>query len=206
MCLDFTDLNKACPKNCYLLSRIDALVNWILGYEILYFLDAFKDYHQMRMNEEYQEKTAFFTDQEIYCYTTMPFGLKNTRATYQRLVNRIFKFQIGRNVEAYVDDILLKSKETSAFLSDVREVLRVLRNTRMMFNPKKCLFGVTSKKFLGYLVSRPEIEANPDKVKAIQDMSLPRNVQEVQRLKDLLAAGIAFCLNLLRRLYYFSRC
>ncbi|XP_027165899.1 uncharacterized protein LOC113765851 [Coffea eugenioides] len=105
----------------------------------------------------------------------MPFGLKNAGATYQRLINRLFKDQIGRNVEAYVDDILVKSLTTSAFLSDVREVFGVLRDSRMKLNPKKCVFGVTSGKFLGYLVSHREIESNPDKVKAIRDMSPPRN-------------------------------
>nr|XP_027126139.1 uncharacterized protein LOC113742510 [Coffea arabica] len=140
------------------------------------------------MSEEDQEKTAFYTDQGVYCYTTMPFGLKNTGATYQRLINRLFKDQIGRNVEAYVDDILVKSLTTSTFLSDVREVFGVLRDSRMKLNPKKCVFGVTSGKFLRYLVSHRGIEANPDKVKAIQDMSPPRNLREVHRLNGRLAA------------------
>nr|XP_027120487.1 uncharacterized protein LOC113737455 [Coffea arabica] len=188
MCVDFTDLNKACPKDCYPLPRIDALVDSAMGHEILCFLDAFKGYHQIGMSEEDQEKTAFYTDQGVYCYTTMPFGLKNAGATYQRLINRLFKNQIGRNVEAYVDDILVKSLTTSAFLSDVKEVFGVLRDSRMKLNPKKCVFGVTSGKFLGYLVSHRGIEANPDKVKAIQDMSPPRNLREVQRLNGRLAA------------------
>ncbi|XP_071905664.1 uncharacterized protein [Coffea arabica] len=188
MCVDFTDLNKACPKDCYHLPRIDALVDSAMGYVVLCFLDAFKGYHQIGMSEEDQEKTAFYTDRGTYCYTTMPFGLKNAGATYQRLINRLFKNQIGRNVEAYVDDILVKSLATSSFLSDVREVFGVLRDSRMKLNPKKCVFGVTSGKFLGYLVSHRGIEANPDKVKAIQDMSPPRNVREVQRLNGRLAA------------------
>ncbi|XP_027166062.1 uncharacterized protein LOC113766031 [Coffea eugenioides] len=192
MCVDFTDLNKACPKDCYPLPRIDALVDSAMGHEILCFLDAFKGYHQIEMSEEDQEKTAFYTDQGVYCYTTMPFGLKNAGATYQRLINRLFKDQIGRIVEAYVDDILVKSLTTSAFLSDVREVFGVLRNSRMKLNPKKCVFGVTSGKFLGYLVSHRGIEANPDKVKVIQDMSPPRNLREVQRLNGRLAALNSF--------------
>nr|XP_027093621.1 uncharacterized protein LOC113714021 [Coffea arabica] len=188
MCVEFTDLNKACPKDCYPLPRIDALVDSAMGYEVLCFLDAFKGYHQIGMSEEDQEKTAFYTDRGTYCYTTMPFGLKNAGATYQRLINRLFKNQIGRNVEAYVDDILVKSLATSSFLSNLREVFGVLRDSRMKLNPKKCVFGVTSGKFLGYLVSHRGIEANPDKIKAIQDMSPPRNVREVQRLNGRLAA------------------
>ena len=110
MCVNFIDLNKAYPKNCYPLPRIDAFVDSAMGHEILCFLDAFKGYHHIGMSEEDQEKTAFYTDQGVYCYITMPFGLKNTGAMYQRLVNRILKDQIRRNVEAYVDDILLKSQ------------------------------------------------------------------------------------------------
>nr|XP_027102846.1 uncharacterized protein LOC113724106 [Coffea arabica] len=188
MCVDFTDLNKACPKNCYPLPKVDTLVDSAMGYEVLCFLDAFKGYHQIGMSQEDQEKMAFYTDRGTYCYTTMPFGLKNVGATYQRLVNQAFKSQIGRNIEAYVDDILLKSQTTSSFLSDLREVFDVLRKTRMMLNPKKCVFGVTSEKFLGYLVSRRGIEANPDKVRAIQEMSPPRCVCDVQRLTGRLAA------------------
>nr|XP_027093651.1 uncharacterized protein LOC113714052 [Coffea arabica] len=188
MCVDFTDLNKPCPKDCYPLPRIDALIDSAMGYEILCFLDAFKGYHQIGMSEEDQEKTAFYTDQGVYCYTTMPFGLKNAGATYQRLINRLFRNQLGRNVEAYVDDILVKSQATSTFLSDVKEVFGVLRDSRMKLNPKKCVFGVISGKFLGFLVSHRGIEANPDKVRAIQDMSPPRNIREVQRLNGRLAA------------------
>ena len=188
MCVDFTDLNKACPKDCYPLPKVDTLVDAAMGYEVLCFFDAFKGYHQIGMSPEDQEKTAFYTDKGTYCYTTMPFGLKNAGATYQRLVNQAFKSQIGRTVEAYVDDVLLKSQTTSTFLADLKEVLEVLRETRMMLNPKKCVLGVTSGKFLGYLVSRRGIEANPDKVRAIQEMSPPRCVRDVQRLTGRLAA------------------
>ncbi|XP_027166027.1 uncharacterized protein LOC113765993 [Coffea eugenioides] len=188
MCVNFTDLYKVCPKDCYPLPKVDTLVDSTMGYEILCFLDAFKGYHQIGMSQENQEKTAFYTNQGIYCYTTMPFGLKNAGATYQRLVNQAFKSQIGQNVEAYVDDILLKSQTTSTFLSDLKEVLEVIRETRMMLNPKKCMFGVTSEKFLGYLVSRRGIEANPDNVREIQEMSPPRCIRDVQRLTGRLAA------------------
>ena len=180
--MDITDLNKVYPKDCYLLPRVDALVDSAMRYEVLCFLDAFKEYHQIRMNKEDQEKTAFFTNQGVYCYTTIHFGLKNAGTTYQCLVNRIFKSQIGQNVEAYVDDKLVKSKKTSAFLSDLKEVFEILRDTRMILNPKKCVFGVISRKFLGYLVSRRGIEVNPDKMKAIQEMSPPRCTRDVQRL------------------------
>ncbi|XP_071920768.1 uncharacterized protein [Coffea arabica] len=188
MCVDFTDLNRACPKDCYPLPRIDQLVDSTTGYEIFCFLDAFKGYHQIALDEEDQEKTAFITEYGTYCYTTMPFGLKNAGATYQRLVNKLFKNQIGRNMEVYVDDMLVKSRTQDQFIKDLREIFDVLRSSRMRLNPKKCTFGVRSGKFLGYMISKDGVRANPDKVKAIMDMAPPRNVKEVQRLAGRMAA------------------
>ncbi|XP_027166642.1 uncharacterized protein LOC113766677 [Coffea eugenioides] len=187
MCVDFTDLNKACPKDCYPLPRIDQLVDSTTGCEIFCFLDAFKGYHQIVLDEEDQEKTAFITEYGTYCYTTMPFGLKNAGATYQRLVNKLFKNQIGRNMEVYVDDMLVKSRTQEQFINDLREIFDVLRSSRMRLNPKKCTFGVRSGKFLGYMISKDGVRANPDKVKAIMDMAPPRNIKEVQRLAGRMA-------------------
>ena len=111
MCVDFTNLNKACPKDSFPLPMIDQLVDSIAGHKLLTFMDAFSGYNQIKMAEEDQEKTAFITSQELYCYKVMPFELKNAEATYQRLVNKMFNKQIGRNMEVYVDDMLVKSKE-----------------------------------------------------------------------------------------------
>ncbi|XP_027158086.1 uncharacterized protein LOC113759712 [Coffea eugenioides] len=188
MCVDFTDLNKACPKDCYPLPRIDQLVDSTIGCEIFCFLDAFKEYHQIALDEEDKEKTAFITEYGTYCYTTMPFGLKNAGATYQRLVNKLFKNQIGRNMEVYVDDMLVKRRTQEQFVNDLREIFDVLRSSRMRLNPKKCTFGVRSGKFLGYMISKDGVRANPDKVKAIMDMAPPRNIKEVQRLAGRMAA------------------
>ena len=111
MCVDFTDLNKTCPKDSFPLSRIDQLVDFTNGHKLLTFMDAFSAYNQIKMSEEDQEKNAFNTSQRLYCYNVMPFGLKNAGATYQRLVNKMFSNQIGRNMVVYVDDMLVKSKE-----------------------------------------------------------------------------------------------
>ena len=116
MCVDFTDLNKACPKDSFPLPRIDQLMDSTAGHKLLTFMDAFSGYNQIKMAEEDQEKTAFITSQGLYCYKVMPFGLKNAGATYQRLVNKMFSQQIGRNMEVYVDDMLVKSKEELAHL------------------------------------------------------------------------------------------
>ena len=109
MCVDFTNLNKAYPKDSYMLPRIDQLVDSIAEHKLLSFMDAFSGYNQIRMDEVDQEKTSFVTSQGLFCYKVMPFGLKNAGATYQRLTNHMFRPQIGRNVEVYVDDMLVKS-------------------------------------------------------------------------------------------------
>ena len=110
MCVDFTDLNKACPKDSFPLPTIDLLVDSTVAYAMLSFMDTFSSYNQIRMAEHDQENIAFITDRGLYCYKVMPFSMKNARATYQRLVNKMFKSQVGHNVEVYVDDMLVKSK------------------------------------------------------------------------------------------------
>ena len=140
------------------------------------------------MAEEDQEKTAFITSQGLYCYKVMPFGLKNAGATYQRLVNKMFSQQIGRNIEVYVDDMLVKSKEELAHLDDLKETFATLKAHQMRSNPNKCVFGVASGKFLGFMVSQRGIEANPEKVRAIIDMTSPKTVKEVQKLTGRITA------------------
>ena len=179
MCVDSTDLNKACLKDSFPLPRIDQLVDSIAGHKLLTFKDAFSRYNQIRMAEEDLEKTAFITSQELYCYKVMPFGLKNVRATYQRLVNKMFSKQIGRNMEVYMDDMLVKSKEELVHLDDLKETFATLKQYQMRLNPSKCVFGVVSGKFLEFMVSQRGIEANSEKVQAIINMTSPRTVKEV---------------------------
>ncbi|GKA84418.1 hypothetical protein Tco_0806013 [Tanacetum coccineum] len=109
MCRDFTDLNKACPQRCYPLPEIDWKFESLCGYPFKCFLDAYKGYHQIQMAESDEEKMTFHTSQGVYCYTKMPFSLKNAGATYQRLVDKDFDSQVGRNIEVYVDDLVIKS-------------------------------------------------------------------------------------------------
>ena len=130
MCVDFTDLNKACPKDNFPLLRIDQLVDSTAGHKLLMFMDAFSGYNQIRMAKEDQEKTMFKTSQGLYYYKVMPFGLKNAGATYQRLVKKMFSQQIGRNMEVYVDNKLVKSKEELTHLDDLKETFATLKNTR----------------------------------------------------------------------------
>jgi hypothetical protein len=188
MCVDFTDLNKACPKDSFPFPRIDQLVDSTAGHKLLTFMDAFSGYNQIVMDESDQEKTSFITSRELFCYKVMPFGLKNARATYQRLMNKMFQDQIGRNVEVYVDDMLVKSEEEDGHLDDLAETFRTLRKYQMKLNPSKCAFGVYSGKFLGFMVSQRGIEANPDKIKAILEMQPPTTTKKVQRLTGRVAA------------------
>ena len=118
----------------------------------------------------------------------MPFGLKNIGATYQRLVNKMFNKQIGRNMKVYMNDMLVKSKEKLARLDDLRETFATLRQYQMKLNPNKCAFGVALGKLLGFMVSQRGIEANPEKVRAILDMMSPKTVKEVQKLTGRIAA------------------
>ena len=179
MCVDFMDLNKACSKDSFPLPRIDQLVDSTTGHKLLTFMDAFSGYNQIKMAEEDQEKTAFITSQGLFCYKVMPFGLKNAGATYQKLVNKMFNKQIGRNMEIYVDDMLVKSKEELAHLDDLKEMFATLKQYQMNLNPSKCVFGVALGKFLGFMVTQRRIEANPEKVQAIINMASPRIVKEV---------------------------
>ena len=117
----------------------------------------------------------------------MPFGLKNVGAMYQRLVNQMFNKQIGRNVEVYVDNMLVKSKEKKDHLDDLKKTFNTLRPYSMKLNPSKCAFGVSSKKFLSFMVSQKGIKANPEKVRAILEMSSLKTIKEVQSLTGRVA-------------------
>ena len=187
ICVDFTDLNKVCPKDSYSLSRIDQLVNSTVSHQLLRFMDAFLGYNQIKMDEVDQEKTSFITSQGLFCYKVMSFGLKNVRETYQKLVNHIFCPQIGRNVEVYVDDMLVKSLDEDKHLDDLRETFDTLRQHQMKLNPSKCAFRVSSRKFLGFMVSQRGIEANQDKIQAILDVEPSKNIKEVQCLTGRIA-------------------
>ena len=131
------------------------------------------------MDEANQEKTSFITSQGLFCYKVMPFGLKNAGATYQRLVNHMFRPQFGQNVEVYVDDMLVKSLDEEKHLDNLQEIFDMLRQYNMKLNPSKCTFGVLSGKFLGFMVSHRGIEANPDKIQVILDIKPLQSIKEV---------------------------
>ncbi|GJV08074.1 reverse transcriptase domain-containing protein [Tanacetum coccineum] len=171
MCVDFKDLNKACPKDGYRLPEIDLKVESLCGYPFKCFLDMYKGYHQIKMAKEDEEKTTFITSQGIFCYSKMPFGLKNAGATYQRLVYKAFQKQIGRNLEVYVDDLVIKSRMEEEIMRDIEKTFRTLREINMKLNPKKCTFGVEEGMFLGYNVNTKGIKVCPDKVEAVLSLA-----------------------------------
>ncbi|XP_014523638.1 uncharacterized protein LOC106779933 [Vigna radiata var. radiata] len=199
MCTDYTDLNKACPKDSYPLPSIDVLVDRASEHQILSFLDAYSGYNQIPMHNPDREKTTFMADQANFCYEVMPFGLKNAGATYQRLMNKIFTDQIGRCLDVYVDDMVVRSDEGAQHLRDLEEVFRQVRRYGMRLNPAKCTFGVAAGKFLGFMLTSREIEANPDKCRAVLEMQTPRTVKEVQRLVGRLTALSRFVPKLAER-------
>ncbi|KAI3821347.1 hypothetical protein L1987_08913 [Smallanthus sonchifolius] len=187
-CVDYTDLNKACPKDPFPLPHIDSMVDATAGHEILTFMDASSGFQQIQMEPSDQEDTVFMTPTGIYCYIVMPFGLKNARATYQRLVNMMCKDKIGDTMEVYIDDMVVKSKRDEDHLRDLREAFDILDQYNMQLNPSKCHFGVGAGKFLGYMVTKRGIEASPEQIKAIINLKSPANTKDVQRLTDRVAA------------------
>jgi hypothetical protein len=145
MCIDYTSLNKACPKNEYPLPNICQIIDSMVSCELLSFLYAYSSYHQISLVVDDEEKIAFITSFGIFCYTKMAFGLKNRGATYQKCIHTVLEGQIGWNIEAYIDDIVVKSEKRGDLLDDLKETFDNLRKFKMMLNPKKCIWRVVRK-------------------------------------------------------------
>ncbi|MBI0384969.1 RNA-directed DNA polymerase, partial [Streptomyces albiflaviniger] len=160
---DYTNLNKVCPKDPFALPRIDQVNDSTASCELLCFLDAYSGYHQIKMSMEDNEKTSFITPYGAFCYVTMPFGLKNAGATYQRCIQKCLHEQIGQNVHVYVDDIVVKLHKGVDLLTDLRETFANLRRYSMKLNPTNCVFGVLARKLLGFIISERGNEVNLEK-------------------------------------------
>ena len=154
MCIDFTDLNNACPKDSFPLPKIDLIVDATFKHEPLSFMVTFSGYHPIKMHPSDVEKAFFITKRGVYCYKVIPFGLKNAGVIYQRLVNRIFKKTIRKTMEIYIDDMLVKSLKATDHVAHLEETFGILRKHYMMLNPSKYIFGVSSRNFLGFLVTK----------------------------------------------------
>jgi hypothetical protein len=178
------------------LPRIDQVIDSTAGCDLLCFLYCYSEYHQIAIKEEDKEKTAFVTPLGTYYYTTMSFGLKNTGATYQRAIQACFKRQLNKNVEAYVDDVVVKTRNSDTLITDLEETFASLREYRWKLNPNKCVFGVPSGKLLGFIISHHALEANPEKISAITNMKAPTCIKDAQKLTGCMAALNRFILKL----------
>ena len=187
VCVDFMDLNKACPKDPFPMPKIDQLVDATIGHPQMSFLDAFQGYHQIPLVLDDQEKTNFVTPIRNYYYKVMSFGLKNAGSIYQRMMTRMFESLLGKNIEIYIDDMVVKSKMVSEHLGDLRIIFETLRNYKLRLNASKCSFGIGSSKFLGYMVIHKGIEVNPDQITAINNLPALRNPKEVQKITGMAA-------------------
>jgi ribonuclease HI len=205
MCIDYTNLNKACPKDPYPLLRIDQIVDSTSGCDLLSFIDAYSSFHQIKMASDDRKHTAFVTVDGLYCYIVMPYGLLNALPTFARAMNITLGDLVRDIVEVYVDDIVVKTRVSSSLLENLARVFDKLRATSTKLNPEKCVFGVSAGKLLGFLVSHRGIEANPDKVRAIEAMRPPARLKDVQRLTGSLAALSRFISRLAERALPFFK-
>ena len=162
-------------------------MNATIGHFRISFLDAFQGYHHIPLALDDQEKTAFVTPTRNYHYKVMPFYLNNAGATYQMMMTRMFEPHLGKNIEIYINDMVVKSKIESEHVNDLGDIFGILRRHKLGFNASKCSFGVGSGRFLGYMVTHRGIEVNPDQIKAINDLQPPRNPKEVQNLTGMTA-------------------
>jgi hypothetical protein len=197
--IDYTSLNKACPKDPYPLPRIDQIVDSTSGCDLLSFLDAYSSFHQIQMSREERKHTAFVTVDGLYRYVVIPYGLKNALPTFVWAMSKTFRDLIRDKVEVYVDDIVVKTKRGSTLVEDLALVFDRLRATRTKLKPDKCVFGVSAGKLLGFLVSYRGIEANPEKIKAIEAMRPSVHIKDIQKLAGSLAALSRFISRLAER-------
>ena len=174
MCVDFRDLNKACPKDDFPLPHIDVIIDSAASSPMYSFMDGFLGYNQIMMAVMEKIKIAFITKWRSYCYKVMPFGLKNAGAA-----TTLFHDMMHKEVEVYVDDMMVKSKTREGHFEALDKFLARLERYNLRLNPKKCVFRITSGKLLGHIVSERGIEVDPDKIKAIQEMLVPKTEKDV---------------------------
>jgi hypothetical protein len=205
MCIDYTSLNKACPKDPFPLPQIDQIVDSTSGCDLLCFLDAYSGFHQIPMSREDEENTTFITVDGLFCYVSMPYGLKNALPTFMCAMHKTFGDLIRDLVEVYVDDIIVKIKSSASLLDNLALVFDRLRLTRTKLNLDKCVFGITTSKLLGFLVSCRGIEANPEKIRMIEAMQPPACIKDVQKLMQCLAVLSRFISRLAERALPFFK-
>jgi hypothetical protein len=182
VCVDYTSLNKHCPKDPFPLPRIDQIIDATEGCARFSFLEGYSCYNQIKLKKEDKEKTAFITPYGVFCYQVIPFGLKNAGATYQRMMQNYLRSQIGRNIQVFIDDVVITTRKEKALINDLKETFDNLDRYKLKLNPTKCSFRVSAGQLLGFLVLARGIEANPKEIQAILTMGKLAKLHEVQQL------------------------
>ncbi|XP_025628701.1 uncharacterized protein [Arachis hypogaea] len=182
VCIDFRDLNNATPKDEYFMTIVDMLIDSTAENEILSFMDGYLGYNQIFITENDVSKTAFHCPGALgtYEWVVMPFGLKNAGATYQRAMNAIFHEYIGKFMEVYIDDVMVKSISVNQHIDHLRKAFVTMRKKGSKINPLKCAFGVSAGNFLGFVVHKKGIAIDKSKDDAILALSSPKSKKEVQ--------------------------
>jgi hypothetical protein len=188
VCVNYTSLNKHCSKDPFPLPRIDQIIDSTVGCTRLSFLDAYSGYNKIKLKKEDKENTAFITPYGVFCYQVMPFGLKNAGATYQRMMQNCLGSQIGRNIQVYIDDVVITTRKEESLINDLKETFDNLDRYKLKLNPTKCSFGVSVGQLLGFLVSARGIKATLEKIQAKLTMGKPAKLHEVQQLAGRVAA------------------
>jgi hypothetical protein len=183
-CIDFRNINMVTPKDEYPMLVADLLVDRASGYKVLSFMDGHSGYNQIFIAESDVHKTTFRCPGSIgtFEWVVIPFGLKNAGATYEMAMNSIFHDMIGKYMEVYIDDIVVKSQDFDEHLKNLEQAFIRMRKHQLKMNPLKCAFGVTVGNFLGFLVHNRGIEVDKNKTKAILQAKPPSNKKELQRL------------------------
>jgi hypothetical protein len=206
VCIDFRDLNRATPMDVYPMPVADLLVDAAAGHKVISFMDGKPGHNQIFMAIEYISKTAFRCPGHIdlFEWIVMTFGLKNAGATYQHAMNYIFHELIGKVVEIYIDDVVIKSLSHDTHLEDVKRTLECTRKHGLKMNPNKCAFGVSAGEFLGFLVHEGGIEVGKKSMKAIDEVVPPTNLKELQSLLGKINFVRRFISNLSQTVLPFS--
>jgi len=182
VCIDFCDLKAAYPKDEFLLSITDFMIDNTCGFERMSFVDGFLGYNQIKMHQNDEKHTSFKMPLGAYYYTIMLFELKNVGVTYQHTMSTIFHDHLQKMVECYVDDIAVKSCSRGTHLDELRTVFNIMRAHKLKINPAKLFLGVSSDKFLGFIIAYKGIHLDLDKVKAIQGMQSLKTLKELRGL------------------------
>jgi hypothetical protein len=205
MCINYTSLNKAYPKYHFPLPQIDQVMDSTSGCDLLWFQHAYSSFHQILTSREDEEHTTFITVDDLFCYVSMPYGLKNALPTFVSVMHKTFGDLIGHLIELYVDDITVKIKLHSSLLDNLTIVFDRLHSMCMMLNLDKCMFGVSARKLLGFLVLHRGIKANPEKIKAIEVMQPSICIKDIQKLTGCLAALSRFISRMAERALPFFK-